>query len=104
MRRALRVRALGLSLEPKEGFRRSVLCGLPLWRRKRWLEKITNATAIGCLFDSADPALLERTLAADLEGVVAKRRSDPYAQDAVWVKVKHWDPQNEGRWELFRRR
>jgi hypothetical protein len=39
----------------------------------------------------------------DLEGIVAKRKADPYGPEAVWYKVKNRAyTQSEGRWELFR--
>lgn len=48
--------------------------------------------------------LFESSVALDLEGIVAKRRSDPYDGRAEWRKVKHAGySQNEGRWELFKR-
>jgi ATP-dependent DNA ligase len=41
----------------------------------------------------------------DLEGIVAKRKVDPYAPNTVWFKVKNRAyTQAEGRWELFQRR
>jgi len=41
----------------------------------------------------------------DLEGVVAKRRGDPYSRETQWLKVKHEGySQKEGRAELFHRR
>jgi ATP-dependent DNA ligase len=41
----------------------------------------------------------------DLEGIVAKRKADPYAPATVWYKVKNRAyTQMEGRWELFERR
>jgi ATP-dependent DNA ligase len=41
----------------------------------------------------------------DLEGVVAKRKADPYAPTTTWHKVKNRAyTQMEGRWELFNKR
>jgi ATP-dependent DNA ligase len=41
----------------------------------------------------------------DLEGIVAKRKADPYGPDTVWYKIRNQAyTQAEGRWELFRRR
>jgi ATP-dependent DNA ligase len=38
----------------------------------------------------------------DLEGIVAKRKADPYVPATVWYKVKNRAyTQAEGRWELF---
>jgi ATP-dependent DNA ligase len=40
----------------------------------------------------------------DLEGIVAKRKADPYASDTVWYKIKNPAyTQADGRWELFQR-
>jgi ATP-dependent DNA ligase len=41
----------------------------------------------------------------DLEGIVAKRKSDPYRPETVWYKIKSRTyTQGEGRWELFQKR
>jgi bifunctional non-homologous end joining protein LigD len=49
-----------------------------------------------------DPALYTVVAQHDLEGIVAKRRSDPYSADTEWVKVKvPGYTQMVGRWELF---
>jgi ATP-dependent DNA ligase len=41
----------------------------------------------------------------DLEGIVAKRKADPYVPTTVWYKVKNQAyTQMEGRRELFNRR
>jgi hypothetical protein len=41
----------------------------------------------------------------DLEGIVAKRKSDPYRPETVWYKIKsRMYTQGEGRWELFQKR
>ena len=41
----------------------------------------------------------------DLEGIVAKRKGDPYAQETTWFKIKNRAyTQAEGRWELFQKR
>jgi ATP-dependent DNA ligase len=41
----------------------------------------------------------------DLEGIMAKRKTDPYTPETVWYKVKNRAyTQEEGRWELFERR
>jgi bifunctional non-homologous end joining protein LigD len=78
---------------------------LPLWRRKRALKKLVANTAIAYVDPVDDPALFAAAAAHDLEGIVAKRRSDPYAEETVWVKVKHAGyTQMQGRWELFDRR
>lgn len=41
----------------------------------------------------------------DLEGIVAKRKKDPYAPSTVWFKVRNPGyGQAEGRGDLFNRR
>jgi ATP-dependent DNA ligase len=41
----------------------------------------------------------------DLEGIVAKRKADPYASRAVWYKIRNPEySQAEGRGDLFRAR
>jgi ATP-dependent DNA ligase len=41
----------------------------------------------------------------NLEGVVAKRKADPYAPGTTWLKIKNPAyTQAEGRWELFQKR
>ena len=78
------------------------LRALPLWRRKRALKKLLANTPVAYVDAVADPGLFAAAAAHDLEGIVAKRRGDPYAPDTVWVKVKHRGyTQMEGRWELF---
>lgn len=78
---------------------------LPLWKRKRALAKLIRNTPIGLVETTTDPRLFDVTVELDLEGIVAKRRTDPYAADTRWVKVKHRAySQNQGRWEYFQRR
>jgi ATP-dependent DNA ligase len=49
------------------------------------------------LFDAAERL--------DLEGIVAKRKSDRYSPGTVWYKIKsRIYTQGEGRWELFEKR
>jgi ATP-dependent DNA ligase len=41
----------------------------------------------------------------DVEGIVAKRKTDPYRLESVWYKIKSRTyTQGEGRWELFQKR
>lgn len=48
------------------------------------------------LFDAAERL--------DLEGIVAKRKADPYLPETVWYKIKSRTyTQAEARWELLRR-
>ena len=77
---------------------------LPLWRRKKILLKIVSRTPIGFVDSVNDPALFKVVAQRDLEGIVAKRRSDPYDLQTRWVKVKTAGySQMERRWELFDR-
>lgn len=74
----------------------------PLWRRKKALQKLVAGTPVGYVDHVADPQIFVATAARDLEGIVAKRRNDPYAPETEWIKVKHFAySQSEGRWELF---
>jgi bifunctional non-homologous end joining protein LigD len=48
------------------------------------------------------PELYAATVGMDLEGIVAKRRGDPYAPETEWLKVRNPDySQKIGRAELF---
>ena len=41
----------------------------------------------------------------DLEGIVAKRKADPYAPSTSWYKIKNRAyTQSDGRWELIQKR
>lgn len=78
---------------------------LPLWRRKGALQKLVSGTHVGYVEHSGDPRLFEAAVQMDLEGIVAKRRADPYSPQTEWLKIKHREySQNEGRAELFHRR
>ena len=77
---------------------------LPLWRRKKTLRKLIDPTPAGYVDHVDNPALYAVVVQRDLEGIVAKRRSDPYGVETVWVKVKCAGySQMAGRWELFAR-
>jgi ATP-dependent DNA ligase len=40
----------------------------------------------------------------DLEGIVAKRKGDPYTEGTRWLKIRNKDySQSQGRHELFER-
>lgn len=81
------------------------LRALPLWRRKKTLRRVVSGTPIGYVDSVDDPALYAIVSQRDLEGIVAKRRSDPYRLETRWVKVKSIGySQMERRWELFERR
>jgi len=78
------------------------LRALPLWRRKKMLAKLVDHTPIGYVDHVDDPGLFAVVAKRDMEGIVAKRRGDPYAPGTQWVKVKHAGySQLEGRRELF---
>jgi len=78
---------------------------LPLWRRKKRLQALVEKTPIAYVDDVDDPALFAVTARQDLEGIVAKRRGEPYGPETQWVKVKvPGYTQMEGRWELFDKR
>jgi bifunctional non-homologous end joining protein LigD len=77
----------------------------PLWRRKRALQKLAARSSVAYVDHVDDPRLFDLTVANDLEGIVAKRRSDPYGLAAQWIKVRHRGySQTHGRWELFNRK
>jgi bifunctional non-homologous end joining protein LigD len=78
---------------------------LPLWQRKRALAKLIRNVPVGFVESTANPRLFDVAAEMDLEGIVAKRRADPYGPATRWVKVKHSGySQNEGRWQLFQKR
>lgn len=81
------------------------LRALPLWRRKKALHALTAASPIGYVEHCDDPHLFDSAVRMDLEGIVAKRRADPYAPETEWLKIKHAGySQMAGRWEMFERR
>lgn len=50
-------------------------------------------------------ALFSATKKMDLEGIVAKRKSDPYASQTTWYKIRNPEySQGAGRGDLFRAR
>ena len=56
-------------------------------------------------FEEDGRELFQAACGLDLEGIVAKRKADPYGPKTAWYKVR--DPtytQAEGRRELFERR
>lgn len=79
---------------------------LPYTRRKAILKRfLARRPLIGYVAHFKDAALFAAATKLDLEGIVAKRADDPYAESTEWVKVKHAGySQNEGRWELFIKR
>jgi bifunctional non-homologous end joining protein LigD len=82
---------------------------LLLTRRKQFLTRLILATTpvLSQVFTIAERgrdlfAAVERL---DLEGIVAKRKADPYRPKTVWYKIKSRTyTQGEGRWELFQKR
>ena len=81
----------------------------PLSERKRHLEELLPEDT-GPLYkiltlEEHGRALFGAIKKMDLEGVVAKRKSDPYAPGTTWYKIKNVGySQGEGRVDLFRRR
>jgi bifunctional non-homologous end joining protein LigD len=85
------------------------LRGLPLTRRKRAPNRViwatTTVTSQVFSVEQRGRDLFAAAERLDLEGIVAKRKSDPYAATTTWYKVKNRAyTQAEGRWELFQRR
>jgi bifunctional non-homologous end joining protein LigD len=77
---------------------------LPLSRRKTALRRLTKKSPISYVDPTGDPRLFDAAVTIDLEGIVAKRRTDPYAPDTIWVKVKYPGySQMAGRHDMFRR-
>jgi bifunctional non-homologous end joining protein LigD len=79
---------------------------LPYVERKRLLKKVTSRSkAIGYVENHRRPELFEAAARLDLEGIVAKRATDPYTAATLWVKIKNRTySQNAGRWEMFRKK
>jgi bifunctional non-homologous end joining protein LigD len=69
------------------------LRSLPLIKRKRQLEQLipaNNSTLSRVLaVEEHGRELYEAAQRLDLEGIVAKRRADPYSPQTVWYKVKN---------------
>jgi ATP-dependent DNA ligase len=56
-------------------------------------------------FEEDGQELFEAACGLDLEGIVAKRKSDPYAGETPWYRIKNPTyTQAEGRRELSDRR
>jgi bifunctional non-homologous end joining protein LigD len=89
--------------------RGSDLRGLPLMRRKEALTGLIPATTtvLSQVFSIEERGrdLFDAAERLDLEGIVAKRRTDPYRHETVWYKIKSRTyTQGEGRWEPFQRK
>jgi bifunctional non-homologous end joining protein LigD len=85
------------------------LRSLTLSRRKRRLEQLipgNNATLSRVLaIEEHGRELYEAAQRLDLEGIVAKRKADPYSPQTIWYKIKNPAyTQAEGRGDLFERR
>ena len=82
------------------------LRGKPLSERKRRLERLipeaTPTLSRVYTVEGEGRALFEAAQRLDLEGIVAKRKADPYESDVLWYKIKNGAyTQTEGRGELF---
>jgi ATP dependent DNA ligase domain len=85
------------------------LRGLPLTQRERALHGLVSATTtvVSQVFSIVERGrdLFDAAERLDLEGIVAKRKADPYRPETVWYRIKSRTyTQGEGRWELFQRR
>jgi bifunctional non-homologous end joining protein LigD len=85
------------------------LRALPLTRRKQRLERLIPRTTpvLSRLFsiERRGCDMLAAAQQLDLEGIVAKRKADPYTPETTWYKIKNRAyTQAEGRWELFNRK
>jgi len=85
------------------------LRALPLTRRKQQLGRLVPvATPVLSRIFSVEECgcdLLGAAERLDLEGIVAKRKADPYGAETTWFKIKNRAyTQATGRWELFQKR
>jgi bifunctional non-homologous end joining protein LigD len=84
------------------------LRSLPLTRRKRALSRViwATTTVVSQVFsvEARGRDLFAAAERLDLEGLVAKRKADPYGPETVWYKVKNRAyTQAEGRGDSFHR-
>jgi bifunctional non-homologous end joining protein LigD len=84
------------------------LRGMPLVLRKRRLEKMiaepTPALSRLITVERDGRDLFEAAQRLDLEGIVAKRKADPYEPGVTWYKIKNpLYTQAKGRGDLFNR-
>jgi bifunctional non-homologous end joining protein LigD len=82
------------------------LRAMPLVIRRRRLEKLilepTSALSRVLAVAEDGRALFEAAQRLDLEGIVAKRKADPYEAGVTWYKIKNRAyTQMEGRGDLF---
>ncbi len=85
------------------------LRGLPLAERKdalgELLPKDTGPLYKILTLEEDGRALFSAARKMDLEGIVAKRKADPYDPATTWYKIKNPGySQGEGRGDLFRSR
>lgn len=81
-------------------------CDVRAWpyeRRKAALKRLARGrTWISFVESHTDAELFDVVSGLDLEGVVAKRRDEPYAPATRWIKVKNRNySQAVGRWRFF---
>jgi bifunctional non-homologous end joining protein LigD len=86
------------------------LCSLPLHDRKHRLRSVVSSAGQRLLYcdhiELAGEEFFQLACERDLEGIVAKRRFDPYLLDgsAQWLKIRNGNySQWAGREELFER-
>ena len=74
--------------------------------RRARLRRLVRGRAFVSFVDShGDAELFDIVRDLDLEGVVAKRRDEPYAPSTQWIKVKNRNySQAVGRWRFFSER
>ena len=77
----------------------------PYEKRKAALQRLVRRrTWVSFIESHAEAELFDVVTGLDLEGVVVKRRDDPYAPQTRWVKVKNRNySQAAGRWRFFER-
>jgi bifunctional non-homologous end joining protein LigD len=81
---------------------------LPLTRRKQRLQRLipTSGPVLSGIMsvERRGRGMLAAAQQLDLEGIVAKRKADPYSPEITWFKIKNRAyTQAEGQWELFNR-
>ena len=81
-------------------------CDIRAWayeKRKAALRHLVRGkTWLSCVDSHAEAELFDIVSGLDLEGVVAKRRDEPYAPQTRWIKVKNRNySQAVGRWRFF---
>jgi len=78
----------------------------PYEKRKAALQRLVRRrTWVSFLESHSDASLFRVVSDLDLEGVVAKRRDEPYAPQTQWIKVKNRNySQAVERWRFFENR